>query len=53
MQTNELTRVIDALESIAAELERLRALKEHELGVRVEHAPGGHGPYVPAKPVEK
>ena len=26
-------RTIDALENIAAELERLRILKEHELGV--------------------
>ena len=29
------TRQLDALENIAAELERLRVLKEHELGVRV------------------
>ena len=50
---NELARVIDALELIAAELERLRVLKEHELGVRVEEGEGGGGPYVPAKPVEK
>ena len=26
---------LDALENIAAELERLRVLKEHELGLRV------------------
>jgi hypothetical protein len=39
-------RTIDALESIAAELERLRVLKEHELGVRLEYG-GGSGPYVP------
>jgi hypothetical protein len=45
-------RTIDALENIAAELERLRVLKEHELGVRVEEAPGGDGPYVPVKPAE-
>ena len=38
-------RTLDALQSIAAELERLRVLKEHELGVQLEH--GGHGPYVP------
>jgi hypothetical protein len=28
-------RELDALELIAAELQRLRVLKEHELGVRV------------------
>jgi hypothetical protein len=39
-------RTIDALENIAAELERLRILKEHELGVQLEYD-GGHGPYVP------
>jgi hypothetical protein len=39
-------RTLDALQSIAAELERLRVLKEHELGVQLEHG-GGHGPYVP------
>ena len=43
----ELRRILDALEVIAAELERLRILKVHELGVRLEHAEGGHGPYVP------
>jgi hypothetical protein len=32
-------RTIDALENIAAELERLRILKEHELGVVVENDP--------------
>ncbi len=42
-----LRRTLDALENIGAELERLRVLKEHELGVRVEQAQGGHGPYVP------
>jgi hypothetical protein len=40
-------RLVDALENIASEVERLRVLKEHELGVRVEEAAGGHGPYVP------
>lgn len=34
------TRQLDALESIAAELVRLRLLKEHELGVRIEHGEG-------------
>ncbi len=40
-------RELDALELIAAELEKLRVLKEHELGVRLEEAPEGSGPYVP------
>jgi hypothetical protein len=33
-------RELDALELIAAELERLRVLKEHELGVRVKDDEG-------------
>ena len=33
-------RQLDALESIAAELERLRILREHEMGVRVEEDEG-------------
>jgi hypothetical protein len=45
--------VVDALELIAAELERLRVLKEHELGVRVEEAEGGHGPCVPRVSAEE
>ena len=40
-------RELDALELIAAELEQLRVLKEHELGVRLEYDPDGSGPYVP------
>jgi hypothetical protein len=32
-------RTLHALENIAAELERLRVLKEHELGVVVEDQP--------------
>jgi len=47
-----LRRILDALEGIHSELERLRVLKEHELGVRVEEAEGGHGPYVPKEPAE-
>ena len=39
-------REMDALEIIAAELEKLRILKEHELGVRLEHPPEGDPPYV-------
>jgi hypothetical protein len=39
-------RVLDALENIALELERLRVLKEHELGVQLEYEEGG-APYVP------
>jgi hypothetical protein len=33
-------RELDALEIIAAELERLRMLKEHELGARVRDVEG-------------
>ena len=43
-------RELDALENIATEVMRLRVLKEHELGVRLEDSPDGE-PYVPA--VEK
>jgi hypothetical protein len=39
-------RELDALELIAEELEKLRVLKEHELGVRLEHPPSGDPPYV-------
>ena len=42
-----LRRVLDALEGIHSELEALRILKEHELGVRLEYSKEGHGPYVP------
>ena len=34
-------------EFIAAELVRLRVLKEHELGVELKEAPKDSGPYVP------
>ncbi len=40
-------RLVEAVEVIAAELECLRVLKEHELGVRIEYGPEGSGPYVP------
>jgi hypothetical protein len=40
-------RELDALENIAAELVRLRVLKEHELGVELQEASEGSGPYVP------
>ncbi len=39
-------RTLDALENIAVELEMLRVLKEHELGVTVEYGRGGGDPYV-------
>jgi hypothetical protein len=39
-------RELDALELKAAELEGLRVLKEHELGVRLEYDPDAGGPYV-------
>jgi hypothetical protein len=41
-----LRRLLDALEGIHSELEQLRTLKEHELGVRIQHDPD-HGPWVP------
>jgi hypothetical protein len=41
-----LRRLLDALEGIHSELEQLRVLQEHELGVRIEHSEGGSGPYV-------
>jgi hypothetical protein len=40
-------RTIDALENLAAELERLRLLKERELGARVEYS-GGDPYFKPA-----
>jgi len=43
---DQTERIAETLEVIAAELERLRVLQEYELGVRVEEAEGGHGPYV-------
>jgi hypothetical protein len=43
----ELRRLLDALELIAAELERLRVLKEHALGVSLKHGAEGSSPYVP------
>jgi hypothetical protein len=42
-------RTIEALENIAAELERLRILKEYELAAYIEHS--GGDPYV--KPFDK
>jgi hypothetical protein len=41
-------RELDALENIVVELVRLRVLKEHELGVRLEESPDGE-PYVPSR----
>jgi hypothetical protein len=38
------TRELEALELIAAELERLRILKEHELGIWLEEDKDGNGP---------
>jgi hypothetical protein len=46
-ETTRKGRELDALENIVKELERLRVLKEHELGVQLEYAPEGSGPYVP------
>jgi len=42
-------RELDALEAIAAELERLRLLREHELGVRVHEDEGN----IFVRPVEE
>jgi hypothetical protein len=39
-------RELDALEAIAMELWRLRVLKEHELGVTLEHESDSGFPYV-------
>jgi hypothetical protein len=47
---NEQTRKareLDALQLIAAELENLRVLEEHELGVKLEYDVDAGGPYVP------
>jgi hypothetical protein len=48
-----LRRVLDALEGVHSELEQLRILKEHELGVRIQHAEEGHGPYIPKQPADE
>jgi hypothetical protein len=39
-----MSRLLEAAENAALELERLRLLKEHELGVRIEYSDGD--PYV-------
>ena len=46
-------RLVDAAENIVSELEQLRVLKEHELGVRIEYAPEGSGPYVPTNEADE
>jgi hypothetical protein len=38
-KAQQMSRMLDAAELAAAELERLRLLKEYELGVRVVHNP--------------
>jgi hypothetical protein len=45
-QAHMLSRIQDAAELAAGELERLRILKEYELGVLIKEQPDGHGPYV-------
>lgn len=45
----EVLGIWEALENIALELERLRVLKEYELGVRVENDEGS----LSVKPLEK
>jgi hypothetical protein len=47
-QHTRRARQLDTLETIAAQLERLRVLKEHELGVRLAYDPDTGGPHVPA-----
>ena len=47
-----LRRVLDALEGVHSELEELRILKEHELGVRIQPDPD-HGSYVPTQPADE
>ena len=39
----QMIRLVEALENVAAELERLRLLREYELGARVEYS---HDPNV-------
>ncbi len=48
-----LRRILDALEGTHSQLEQLRILKEHELGVEIKHAEEGHGPYIPKQPAEE
>jgi hypothetical protein len=43
-ERNLQARMIDGIENIAAELERLRLLREYELGVEVKYEAGA--PYV-------
>jgi hypothetical protein len=45
-EKTQRARELDAPEIVAEELENLRVLKEHELGVRVEYPPEGDPPYV-------
>ena len=48
-----LRRLMAEVEGIHGELEQLRILKEHELGVEIKHADEGHGPYIPKQPAEE
>ncbi len=50
---NKFFRLVDAAENTAAELERLRVLKEHELGVVLEDSQHGGGPYVPRRETDE
>jgi hypothetical protein len=47
-QARMLSRIQEDLELVTAELERLRVLKEYELGVLIKDDADGHGPYVEA-----
>jgi len=44
-----LKRLVEDVETCASLLEDLVVLKQHELGVRVVHAPDGGGPYIPKR----
>ena len=46
-----LRRLLTEVEGVHSELEALRILKEHELGVHLEY--GEHGPYVPKEATEE
>jgi transcriptional regulator with XRE-family HTH domain len=46
-EMKELDDIIEQLEFINNNLERLVVLKEHELGVKLKEGAGGSGPYVP------
>jgi hypothetical protein len=50
-EAEPMVRLADALESVAAEMERLRLLKEYELGVQIMDSEGA--PYVREEGIEE